>query len=211
MLYLVVYSGLMGKDDVARKERIDMVGVRHGRLVGLEFHETRRNHAHWLFQCDCGETTVVNGAAVRAGKTASCGCLHREICAERLTVHGHRAKKRHDPTYRAWQQINTFCSNAASPRFRDFGALGIAVCPAWTGDFEAFLTDMGERPAYTILTRLDSMSDFTPGNCLWAVVRSRAARAIEAHRSRRAAPRTDDLGDWDYAAEAMAFGLRRAG
>lgn len=162
-----------------------MVGVRHGRLVGLEFHETRRNHAHWLFQCDCGETTIVNGAAVRAGKTASCGCLHREICAERLTTHGHRAKKRHEPTYRAWQQINTYCTNAASPRFRDFGAKGIAVTPDWAGDFEAFLADMGERPSNTILARVNIEGDFKPGNCRWVSVRSRSARAREAHRARR--------------------------
>jgi hypothetical protein len=177
-----------------------MVGVRHGRLVGLAFHEIRRNHAHWLFLCDCGETTVANGAGVRSGRTASCGCLHREICAERLTTHGHRARKRHDPTYRAWQQINTYCSNAASPRFRDFGGKGIAVSRAWGGDYEAFLADMGERPVGTMLVRLDPGGDFRPGNCRWAAVRSRAARALDAHRTRRAGAPAED---WE--------GLRRAG
>ena len=164
---------------MARKERIDMVGLRYGRLFGLAFHETRRNKAHWLFQCDCGETTVANGVSVRSGKTSSCGCLHREVCAARLTIHGHRAKKRHPATYRAWQQINTYCTNPASPRFRDFGAVGVAVSPAWAGDFEVFLADMGERPAHTMLERLDPARDFAPDNCRWTPLRSRSARAIE--------------------------------
>jgi len=159
-----------------------MVGVRCGRLVGVDFHETRRNHAFWLFRCDCGETTVTNGAAVRAGKTASCGCLHREISAERLTIHGHRAKKRHGPTYRAWQAMQTYCASARSPRFRDFGARGVAVSPVWSGDFEAFLADMGERPSGTVLSRLDARGDFEPGNCRWAAVRSRAERARQGRR-----------------------------
>jgi hypothetical protein len=207
---MVIYSTEVDGEregDVERKVRINMVGVRCGRLVGLEFHETRRNHAHWLFACDCGQTTIANGAAVRAGKTASCGCLHREICADRLTTHGHRARKRHPPTYRAWQQINTLCTNAAAPRFRDFGGRGIAVSPAWAGDFEAFLADMGERPAGTVLARLDAAGDFAPGNCRWASVRSRAERALEAHRSRRGAP---GAGDWDYSSDAIVPRFRRS-
>ena len=66
-----------------RKDRIDMEGARHGRLVGLSFVETGRQHAHWRFRCDCGEITIADEAAVRAGRTTSCGWLHREISAAR--------------------------------------------------------------------------------------------------------------------------------
>ncbi len=188
MLYMIGYSDGARGSDVTRKVRIDMVGVRCGRLVGLAYHETHRNHAWWTFQCDCGEITVADGARVRRGTTQSCGCLHREISAARLTVHGHRARKRHDPTYRAWQQINTYCTNRTSPRFRDFGAVGISVCRGWAADYEAFLADMGERPANAVLTRLDPAGDFEPGNCRWTPVRSRAERAAEGRRVHSAAP-----------------------
>lgn len=187
MLYTAIYSGIDGRAEtggVARRERIEMAGERFGRLVGIAFHETRHGKAHWLFACDCGETTVANGVSVRSGKTSSCGCLHREVSAARLTVHGHRARKRHPATYRAWQQINTYCTHPGSPRFRDFGALGVAVHPAWARDYEAFLADMGERPADAVLERLDERGDFTPANCRWAKVRSRSRRAIEARRPR---------------------------
>lgn len=169
---------------MARKIRIDMTGLRYGRLIGIEFSHRAGSHAHWRFLCDCGNETTVDGTAVRAGKTASCGCLHREICAERLTTHGRRAKKRHDPTYRAWQEINTFCTNRESSRYRDFGARGIRVCPAWSKDFQAFLADLGERPAGRILVLIDPRQDFAPGNCRWALVRSRSRRARDGAKRR---------------------------
>lgn len=161
-----------------------MVGVRQGRLLGVAFEETRGAHAFWRFLCDCGTLTVANGAAVRAGRTVSCGCLHREVSAARLTRHGHRAQKRHGATYRAWQEINTLCANPGAPRFRDFGALGVKVVDAWADDFEAFLADMGERPVGAVLARLDASQDFHAGNCRWEPVRSRAERAKASRRSR---------------------------
>jgi hypothetical protein len=169
---------------MARKIRIDMTGLRYGRLVGIDFSHRSGGHAHWRFICDCGNETTADGTAVRAGNTASCGCLHREICAARLLKHGRRAKKRHDPTYRAWQEINTLCSNPESPRYRDFGARGIRVCPTWSSDFEAFLADMRERPADRILVRIDLHGDFEPGNCRWAPVRTRSRRAREGAQRR---------------------------
>lgn len=171
---------------MARKVRIDMTGLRFGRLVGIDFSHRKGNHAHWLFQCDCGNETIADGTAVRAGNTQSCGCLHREVSADRLLRHGRRAGKRHDATYRAWQEINTVCSNPASPRYRDFGAVGIDVCPAWKGDFGQFLADMGERPAGTILTRIYRLADFEPSNCRWIRLHTRSRRALDGHARRRA-------------------------
>lgn len=171
---------------MARKVRIDMTGLRYGRLVGVAFsHTSRSGRAQWLFSCDCGSEHVADGGNVRSGGTASCGCLHREVCAARLTVHGRRAAKRHDPTYRAWQEINTYCSNPASPRYRDFGGAGLRVCAAWTRDFERFLKDVGERPAGMNLVRLDATTGFEPGNCRWAVTRPRSERAASGHRMER--------------------------
>ncbi|WP_174296308.1 hypothetical protein [Sphingomonas bacterium] len=170
---------------MGRKIRIEMGGLRYGRLVGIEFSHSVGGHAHWRFACDCGNETVAGGTAVRSGTTASCGCLHREISAARLLKHGHRAAKRHEPTYRAWQEINTICSNPGSARYRDFGARGIRVCPAWKTDFETFLADMGERPPLHVLVRLDLARDFEAANCRWTTVRDRSQRAIECANRRR--------------------------
>lgn len=162
-----------------------MTGLRYGRLIGIEYSHSLHRHAYWRFLCDCGAETVASGSAVRRGNTSSCGCLHSEICAQRLTIHGHRAKKRHDATYRAWQEINSFCGNERSVRYRDFGAAGISVSPEWRSDYEAFLADMGERPEGTKLSRIDPTGDFTAANCEWIGVAPREVRALDAWKRRR--------------------------
>ncbi len=173
---------------MARKARIDMAGLRYGRLVGIAFaHTNSGGKAQWLFACDCGRQTIADGGNVRSGRTTSCGCLHREISAERLTTHGRRSAKEHDATYRAWQEMNTICRNASSPRFRYFGALGVSVCPRWIGDFLSFVFDLGERPTDTMLKRINEAQDFTPDNCRWTPIRPRSIRAKVGHQRRSAA------------------------
>jgi len=160
-----------------------MAGLRFGRLVGVAYsHTGRGGRAHWLFLCDCGAETVADGTNVRSGGTASCGCLHREISAERLTTHGHRGAGRHGPTYRAWQLMNGSCGNPAVAGWKHCGGRGIAVAARWRHDYPAFLADMGERPAGTVLARRDAGADFSTANCFWADGRSRAERAAAGAR-----------------------------
>ncbi|WP_380785483.1 hypothetical protein [Sphingomonas sp. R86521] len=155
------------------KIRIDMTGLRYGRLVGVRFaHKSRSGHAHWLFACDCGNEVVAAGGNVRSGSTASCGCLHREISAARLTDHGHRARQRHNGTYRAWQRMKIEHEPGA-------------ISPVWSAQYVRFLADMGERPADTVLERIEKSRPFCSANCRWSSVASRAERATAGWRTRR--------------------------
>lgn len=152
-----------------------MTGLRFGRLVGLVFdHRSASGHAQWLFACDCGQRIVADGGNVRSGSTSSCGCLHRELSAARLTEHGHRAEKRHEPTYRAWQAM----------RLEAKGQL----CSRWQEDFTAFLSDLGERPGHSRLVRRDTTKPFEGENCRWEPLETRAARASRGWHKRRAVP-----------------------
>lgn len=40
----------------------------------------------WHCLCTCGERTLVRGDYLKSGKTRSCGCLQRELVAERLRL-----------------------------------------------------------------------------------------------------------------------------
>ena len=189
---------------------IDMAGDRHGRLVGLAYsHRSRSGHAHWLFACDCGAQVVVNGANVRAGNTTSCGCAHREISAARLLVHGRRAARRHDATYRAWQTMNADCTNPEASGYDRCGRRGVRVCPVWRGDFPRFLEDLGERPNGTVLCRSDESADFAPANCMWAPARSREARAAAGWSRRMRSGEDRPSGAFDARGTPQAFTVPR--
>ena len=58
------------------------------------------------------------------------------------------------------------CINPTNASWEWYGKKGIKVCERWH-DFEAFLTDMGERPPETTLHRIDVHKDYEPGNCEW--------------------------------------------
>lgn len=59
------------------------------------------------------------------------------------------------------------CENPEATGYEYYGALGVTVCAEWH-DFEAFLSDMGERPAGRTLYRRDPHGNYERDNCRWA-------------------------------------------
>lgn len=52
----------------------------YGRLTVVSVEPVKVTYygAYWRCVCDCGETRVVRGVSLRAGRVVSCGCLWRE-------------------------------------------------------------------------------------------------------------------------------------
>lgn len=59
------------------------------------------------------------------------------------------------------------CDNPKSKDYENYGGRGITVCARWK-NFEAFLADMGERPAGKTLERREVNGNYEPNNCMWA-------------------------------------------
>lgn len=62
---------------------IDITGKRFTRLKVLGPYKRAKSGTLWRCQCDCGKERWVNAQALKDGMTKSCGCLHKEVMAQR--------------------------------------------------------------------------------------------------------------------------------
>lgn len=94
--------------------------------------------ALWLCRCSCGGSTVARSSKLQRGKVSHCGCL--------TNTHGMSGT----PTCTAWFSMR----------------YAAAVCGRWCS-FGVFYADMGDRPAGTVLCRIDSSQPCSLENCCW--------------------------------------------
>jgi len=66
-------------------QMIDMTGEKCGRLTVLkrDLETVNKNATRWICECECGTIKSIIGCMLRRGTTKSCGCLARELTAER--------------------------------------------------------------------------------------------------------------------------------
>lgn len=81
-------SGRTKSCGCSRRDRgKDLTGERFGRLVVKRLVKHDGKGRKWWAKCDCGRDAEVFQANLTQGRTRSCGCLKRELAAERLSTH----------------------------------------------------------------------------------------------------------------------------
>lgn len=76
--------------------------------------------------------------------------------------------------YGSWTSARQRCRNPNNPNYPLYGGRGIKFCKRWDS-FEAFLQDMGKRPANHSLERINNNHGYTKKNCKWALPQEQAA------------------------------------
>lgn len=163
-------------------KRPDETGHRYGRLTVVSRAPSYRTRsyasARLVCQCDCGQTCVVRGAALRDGTTRSCGCLQRDVA----TTHGDTPASGDSREYEAWHHMKARCLRPTHPQWKNYGGRGITVCARWSESFAMFLADMGRCPLGRSLDRIDNDAGYAPDNCRWATAQQQGMNRRDVHR-----------------------------
>ena len=152
-----------------------MLGKKFGLWTALADYGRRNKRPHWFCQCECGQTSVVDGYALKYGNTSGC---HKCRGPKKVT-HGCSGRDK-TPEYVAWNSMKRRCDTPTQARWPHYGGRGISVCEAWRNSFEAFLKDLGPRPSpLHSLDRIDVNGNYNKANCRWATMREQMSNRTD--------------------------------
>lgn len=145
---------------------VDISNNRYGRLLVIN----RIKGDYWECLCDCGAVCKKRASHLKCGVSKSCGCLNREICRDRFTVHGlgkHPLRGIHNAMMQR-------CYNKNQKAYKHYGGRGILVCERWH-TFKNFYDDMvvGYETGLSI-ERINVNGNYEATNCKWATKKEQA-------------------------------------
>ena len=153
----------------------DIKGNKYGMLIVIKkVNIESKDGAYWLCGCKCGKEKTILGSSLRAGRTKSCGCLHKQKTSKH--------NKSNTRFYGIWQHMKKRCNQKDDQNYPLYGGRGIEVSKRWQ-EFENFMEDMYESykehikkfgKNNTQIERVDNNKGYNKSNCKWATRKQQA-------------------------------------
>jgi len=160
-------------------KKIDLTGMKFGRLTVIEESKERKkdNRVMWrcICSCDKGKEVNVRSWVLISGETKSCGCLISESITKinkRKKTHGKRRNEdgSTNKMYSIWSSMKARCNRKNHKAYKYYGGRGIKVCDEWRNSFEQFYNDMGDCPGGYSIERINNNGNYCKENCMWIPV-----------------------------------------
>lgn len=175
----------------------DLAGKVYGRLTVTARAPSHGRMTYWNCTCSCGNTLQVSIVHLKRGNTSSCGCLRKELVADKNRTHGATGTFE----YSVWKSMKNRCYTKTHKDYASYGGRGIIVCERWKDSFENFLADMGHAPTLIhSIERDDVNGNYDPDNCRWATL-------VEQANNRR----NTVILEWNGRSQSMAEWARELG
>ncbi len=166
-----------------RGHRLDLTGMRFGRLLVLRPADSRKST--WFCVCDCGNSkTIRSSTTLNMGQTRSCGCLRRESVRAARLLHGATSRGRQTPEYAAFCRAKSRCENPRNPNYPRYGGRpDLPVEMRFT--FEEWYAELGPRPSpkHSVDRWPDPWGHYEPGNVRWATAKEQLANRRKPRRT----------------------------
>lgn len=146
--------------------KINMSGLRFGRLTVLCEDGRLNGEVSWKCKCDCGNIKIVRGSHLRKGSIMSCGCLLSDTLKERNTIHNMTNTK----IYKIWMHLKGMCYTKTDFNYHKVGAAGILMDESWIDkqmgllNFYSWAKSVGYEDGMEIC-RKDDSKNYCPENC----------------------------------------------
>lgn len=87
---------------------INLIGLKYGRLLVIDYSYNKKDIAFWKTLCDCGNEKISSGPELKRGNTKSCGCL--------LTINGFLRRKKKVEKIKKGETV--FCHTCKVPFYK---------------------------------------------------------------------------------------------